>query len=172
MQKCGNWFNRVLAYLIDFIIVLLFVAPLNYINFTGEKSFLWYFIVVSISICYKPLLEYYFKKTVGKHFLGLFVNNVGVTRMNLVQAYARNIFFILPSLLSIPFYYFAFNDSELAEITDFQYFATAMSSKFPLQNVLNTFTFILLILDFLYLIINKQNRALHDIIAKTVVLQK
>lgn len=173
INKYGSWFNRLIAYAIDFIVVILFIAPMNYLNITGGKNFLWYFVVSLISLSYKPLLEFYYKKTLGKHFLGLIVNDENFEKINIVQAYFRNIFFILPSLLSIPFYYLAFNDPALIVVTDFRDFAAIMASKFPLQNTLSTIAFILLVIDFIFLFFDKRkhNRALHDVLAKTIVLQ-
>ena len=96
IQKYGSWLNRILAYIIDLGLVLLFVAPLNYLNITGGKNFLWYLMVVLISISYKPLLEFYYKKTLGKYLFGLMVNDLSFKKINLFQVYLRNVFFILP----------------------------------------------------------------------------
>lgn len=61
-HKYGSWLNRLLAYIIDMIIITMVVAPLNYLNITGNKNFIWFLIITLISISYKPLLEFYCKK--------------------------------------------------------------------------------------------------------------
>lgn len=171
--KYGDWLRRLLAYLIDFIIVTLVAFPLNYFNITGHKSFLWFLGVILISISYKPMFEFYYSKTIGKHFLGLNVKNVELQSISIAQAYIRNVFFILPSLLSIPFYYLAFRDPFLIEITGIKDFASAMSLKYPLQGILSSLIFVVLVVDSLFLFIDgkKKNRTLHDVFAKTLVLQ-
>lgn len=173
-RKYGSWLNRLLAYIIDLILVMIFIVPMNYLNITGAKNFYWFASVILTSISYKPLMELYYKKTLGKYFLELNVVDTKFTRINVGQAYLRNVFFIFPSLLSMPFYYIAFNDPTLEHITDFGNFAAMMPSKFPLQKTLTSIALMLLILDFIFIFFDKkkQNKALHDIFAKTLVLQK
>ncbi|WP_339609457.1 RDD family protein [uncultured Planktosalinus sp.] len=173
VNKYGSWLNRLLAYVIDIIIITIVVMPLNYLNITGKKSFILYLLITLISISYKPLLEFYYKKTIGKHFLKLTVVSINFNSIGIGQSYLRNVFFILPSLLSIPFYYLAFNDPILLDVNDFKYFASLMSSKYPLQGIISSLTFLFIVVDFLFLLFDgkKKNRTLHDIFAKTVVLQ-
>lgn len=172
-HKYGSWLNRLLAYIIDMIIITMVVAPLNYLNITGNKNFIWFLIITLISISYKPLLEFYCKKTIGKHFLKLTVVSINFNPIGIGQSYLRNVFFMLPSLLSIPFYYLAFNDPILLDVNDFKYFASLMSSKYPLQGIVSGLTFLFIVIDFLFLFFDgkKKNRTLHDIFAKTLVLQ-
>lgn len=172
-HRYASWFNRLIAYFIDLIFITLIVAPLNYFNIIGSKNFIWFLIITLISISYKPLSEFYYNKTIGKYFLKLTVTSVNFQPIGILQSYTRNIFFIIPSVLSIPFYYLAFNDPILSSVNDFKHFASAMSSKYPLQSIISSLTFLLILIDSLFLFFDgkKQNRTLHDIFAKTVVLQ-
>lgn len=173
VNKYGSWLNRLLAYIIDIIIITMVVMPLNYLNITGEKSFIFYLLITLLSVSYKPLTEFYYKRTIGKHFLKLTVVSINFNPIGIAQSYLRNIFFILPSLLSIPLYYLAFRDPILLDVNDFKYFASLMSSKYPLQGIISSLTFLFIVIDFLFLFFDgkKKNRTLHDIFAKTLVLQ-
>lgn len=173
VNKYGSWLNRLLAYIIDIIIITMVVMPLNYLNITGKKSFIFYLLITLISISYKPLTEFFYKKTIGKHFLKLTVVSINFNPIGIGQSYLRNVFFILPSLLSIPFYYLAFNDPILLDVNDFKYFASLMSSKYPLQGLISNLIFIIIVIDLLFLFFDgkKKNRTLHDVFAKTLVIQ-
>ncbi len=88
----GFWI-RVLAYMIDGLIMLLLVVPALFI-----KSTTAYMAVLVPMILYKPLLEGLLGGTAGKLAIGLRVISPEGGRIGVVGGFVRSAIFLLPTL--------------------------------------------------------------------------
>lgn len=171
--KLAKYGTRIGAYLTDMIVLLIVILPLNYYNFTELKSFPLYFIVAIFGILYKPLLEHYFGATVGKYALDLKVTNLNYNKISLKQSFIRSFILIIVPILFIPIQYFAFNNPEIINLESFMDITTAISVKYPMQNILTKVSSGILIVDLIFMLTDKEKmvRSLHDRIGKTLVIK-
>lgn len=89
-RPAGFWI-RVAAYLIDFLIVLVFGISALFM-----KSVLGYVLLMIPLICYKPVLEGLLGGTAGKLAIGLRVIDPEGQRIGLVGGFVRSGIFLLP----------------------------------------------------------------------------
>ncbi|MBQ0738831.1 RDD family protein [Aquimarina celericrescens] len=101
------------------------------------------------------------------------IKRVDQLTISLKQALIRNIFFMLPSLLTIPFYYLAFNNIEIVKINDLKGFATFIASSYPSQSIFSNGASIIIFIDLIFLIVDtsKKGKSLHDKLGKTYVIK-
>ena len=62
----GTFWERLIAYLLDALIVSAVGMPIAYFNVTSWKSFAILIVATSIGIAYKPFMEYHYGATIGK----------------------------------------------------------------------------------------------------------
>ncbi|HYC87298.1 MAG TPA: RDD family protein, partial [Chryseosolibacter sp.] len=92
---------RLGAMIIDSLIIGVVTLAATYYNIFTAKSTLLLIIVTLVSTAYKPLMEYFFGATVGKMALRLKVVNTQLDRADFSEIFLRNIFNIIPSLITL-----------------------------------------------------------------------
>jgi uncharacterized RDD family membrane protein YckC len=99
-QAQGYWIKRIVALIIDYIILAIVIAILSvsiYLPFIFSSNMAWLnfglfpFIIGLISLLYFPVSETYRGETVGKSIMGLRVTTLKGTNPNFGQAFIRNI---------------------------------------------------------------------------------
>jgi uncharacterized RDD family membrane protein YckC len=119
-------------------------------------------------LIYKPLLEYLYGATLGKKAMSIMVVNKMYEKPGLKEVLLRNIFGIGTKIIGLGISLFFFANIQLDQ---------AKFNVSILQNLFGYF-FIVKILglayiaDIIVLLVDKQNRALHDFIGKTYVIRK
>lgn len=168
----ATFWSRVAAYLIDIILVGGFTALFNVINVANFKSFILYFIIATIAILYKPLMETYYGATLGKMTMKLKVTNFNFCSIDLKQSLIRSLIFIIPSLLYFPIYYLAFKNPELANANQIFIFSSGLLKEYPIQSWIGRLSFILITIDVIFLLTDstKERKSFHDRLAKTYVI--
>jgi len=93
-------------------------------------------------------------------------------RIDFKQALLRSIILIFPAILFVPIYYFAFNNSNLAEYSQIFEFAQGLAVEYPIQSWISNLSFVIIVIDIIVLLTDKTKtqRSLHDRIGKTYVL--
>ncbi|WP_025663478.1 RDD family protein [Aquimarina megaterium] len=169
----AKFWDRVGAYIIDGLIVGTLTFALNYLNITNFKSFLFYLPITVAGILYKPYMESYYGATLGKMALNLKVTDLNYNKIDFNKSFLRSLIIIIPSLIYIPVYYFAFDNPEITKSEGFMEFSVALASAYPTTSlIINIFSFIFIV-DLIVLLSegNKKQRSLKDFIAKTYVIK-
>ncbi len=167
-----KFWTRAGAYLLDGIIIGVIITALNAVNIKLYKSFLIYLIFALVAILYKPVMESKYYATLGKMILNIKVTDQNYNKINFSTSFIRSLILILPSILYIPFYYFAFNNPDLESVNDFLVFAQRFVLEYPLVNLISYLSFLLFAVDTIVLLTDssKSKLSLHDRIAKTYVV--
>ena len=150
--------SRILAAIIDGLIILFFVYTLMHYVFVieifnnEEISTLINAAFFLLPYIYSVTFHAIFGKTIGKMFLGIrVVTNKGETNISVIQALLRDIIPIILVLLSVI--------PAISSLNIIVALANIMNIVWPLLEIVTTFT-------------NKKRRALHDFIAGTVVIHE
>jgi uncharacterized RDD family membrane protein YckC len=169
----AKFWTRAGAYLIDAVIIIIITLPTSKYNIQNYKSFSFYLVITIIAILYKPLMESFFGATLGKLLLDLKVTNLNYNRIGLKQSFVRSSILIVPTMLYIPIYFFAFNNPDMKNIISLIDFSEALASYYPIQNIISNLMMIILLIDIVVLLIDKTKRqvSLHDQIGKTYVIK-
>ena len=167
-----KFWPRAGAYILDGILVGIFSASLNVLNITNFKSFSFYLIVLIIGALYKPYLEYKYGATLGKMMLKMRVTDYNHHPISFDLSLIMIMFLIVPSILYIPIYYFAFNNPNIEEVNGFLEFSQFLSQEYPVQGLIAILVYIILIVEIVVLLTDstKTQRSLHDQFAKTYVI--
>lgn len=172
--ELANFWNRTGAYLIDMLIVGGISYLVNGLNISSFKSFALYLIFALIGIAYKPVMESYYKATLGKMALKLEVVDENYNQIDITTSILRSLILVLPTVFYIPLFYMAFNNPDLQNINEVIPFSRAMNLEYPMQGTIGTLGAILFLADLVFLLsdLNGKNRSLHDRIANTQVIKK
>jgi uncharacterized RDD family membrane protein YckC len=164
--KVARFWPRFLASCVDGLLLLGLEYLIGWYNPSFNESSLH--ISSFIYLLYKPMLEYLFGATLGKMVFGMKVVDYAGNPPNFSSILLRNILGISSSLLEI-----------LSGIFWFQNFFTSNPLTFDaLQIPFRSLTLsglaisLLTIVDVTVFVFNNKNQALHDIIAKTLVVKK
>jgi uncharacterized RDD family membrane protein YckC len=165
--------NRYFAFLTDYLIITILSASIGYLNIIHFKSAILYILTTLLLSFYKPLTEHKYSQTIGKKLFRLKVLKLTNQKIDLLSAFLRNIFFLLPSISLMPFYIQVFNSNEFAEVVSISEFGSLLTNMFPNYNSILNITYLLILIDYLYFLILKGKRscALHDLISKTHVVK-
>ena len=168
----ATFWSRAWAYILDGILLGAFALTFNAINIANFKSFLLYLLVALISISYKPIMECSYGATLGKMLLKLKVTDQNFNPIDFRQSLFRSLILIIPSILYIPIYYFAFSNETLLRSTQIVEFSTGFAAAYPLQAVVGELAFIIVVIDLIVLLTDKTRtrRSLHDRLGKTFVI--
>ena len=166
----GGFWVRLGATFIDILVLAPFTA-LTYFNIVSWKSMEILILLTLLPVIYKPFCEFYYGATVGKMALRLKVVNLQLERANIEEILLRNIFYVVPTLISLVFSVVMFNDPEFLDVDGFIEYST-YSQKFTSMNLISYISGSITIVDGIMLIADTQNRALHDRIGKTFVVLK
>ncbi len=162
----ASFFRRLIAYAIDLIIIFitlnLFYFLINGVitGFEIEsilyKSNWYYLLEIAIFLAYSIFLDFKINGTLGKKFLGIVLLNHNYKYISLKQSIIRNIIKYIPHVI---------NTFILKAIT-----SKNIDSYFGLK--LFTISIFLFIIIGSLILITKKKQGLHDIVAKTIIIQK
>jgi len=170
----AKFWDRVGAYLLDVIIVGAVSFALNYANILHFKSFLFYFPVLIIGTLYKPYMESHYEATLGKMIMKLKVTDLNYQQISFEQSIVRSLILLIPALIYAPLHYFAFENEAILETDGFMEFSKALSTEYPLTNMLISALSLLALADLIFLIVESSGErrwSLKDMIAKTYVIK-
>lgn len=167
-----KFWPRAGAYILDGIIIGFVTAGLNYVNIVQFKSFLFYLVLTLLAALYKPYFEHKFGATFGKMILKIKVVDYNFKIISFNQSLLRSAIFILPSLIYIPIYYFAFKNPNVLSADGFLEFSQIIALEYPIQSWIGNIFLLIIIIDIIFLLSDstKTQRSLHDQIAKTYVV--
>ena len=127
-------------------------------------------IVVSLlGIAYKPVMEIMYGASLGKMALKLKVTNLEFEKADVGQILLRNIFHIVPQLITLAFTVSLYMDPEFESVTGFMEFSL-LTQKYSMLQFANFASGALTIVDVIMLISDQQKRTLHDRIGGTLVV--
>ncbi len=98
MVKMEHFFKRTEAFIIDSIVVFLFIALVNnllyillaYLNIQAVLAYYPYVITIIVTMAYYTIFEAETNKTIGKRILGLYVSDE-YGYMSYTKAFVRNL---------------------------------------------------------------------------------
>jgi len=169
--KFASFWSRFWAYFLDGLIIAAFFLPVTYFNVIQWKLPVIFMISASMTIAYKPFMEYRFSATFGKMALGIKVVGLNFERVTLKEVLSRVSFYIVPSILQQLYtlrIYFLPEFNSINSFIDYSKYASQSNAPIGWLEVL---VFILFILDCITFFRNEQNRFLHDIYAGTYVIE-
>lgn len=132
------------------------------------KNFTLFAIVTLISIGYKPFFENKNGTTIGKNLLKIKVESINLKKTTLIQILLRNIFNIIPGIVSIYLMISIFNQPEFASLTTYKKYAKIISHSGSLS-IFNNICMLIYFIDVLFIWMDDKNRSLHDRIGNTLV---
>ncbi len=163
-------FKRFIALTIDTLIIFTITLPLEYFNITEYKNLKVLLLISIFTVAYKPFFEYKFGATPGKKLMGLKVISHEYSKLKLSRATFRNIFFVIPTLLSTLITVFIYNQPQFLTVHSFLEYLRILTSSKSLSFI-NQIVILLNFLDVLSIIFDKKNRSIHDFIAGTIVVK-
>ncbi|MFI2743272.1 RDD family protein [Zhouia sp. PK063] len=172
-KKFGTFWERTGALIIDGLIIGIVINIFQYALFTVLHSFIPYLILSLLGILYKPFLEYKYGATIGKMAFKLKVVDVNYNAISFETALYRNILQIIPSLLRLLIVYLTFQITNINTISYIDFLANSTQSASWLSTFISILDFGLILAEIIVLVTDdtKRNRALHDRIAKTLVIK-
>ena len=165
----GTFWQRFQALFMDGLILspaILF----DWYNKTSLKS-PWLLITIALlATIYKPFMEYKYGSTLGKKMLNLRVVNKDFQNPSLLNILLRNVFDILERLITLVIVLIVFSMPEFQQISLMKDFTNLQNSV--VNNTLVIFIpLVLVIIEIVFLLTDKQKRALHDWIGSTLVIK-
>lgn len=167
-----KFWPRAGAYFLDGLIIGSLTFSLNLLNIAQFKDFTFYLLIALMSALYKPYMESKYGATFGKMILKIKVTDPNFNQISFNNSLLRSAILIVPGLLLIPIYYFAFNNPQLSEISGFMEFSEFLSFEYPIQNWIGNLALLIVVIEIIVLLTDatKTQRSLHDQIAKTYVI--
>jgi uncharacterized RDD family membrane protein YckC len=169
--RYGAFWPRVGAYLVDAIVLTPISFGLTYFNITSWKSTGIMLLVAFVSVAYKPFMEFYYGATLGKMASNLKVTNQQFERANLQEILIRNIFFIVPTLLSAFLSLDMYSDAEFESVSGYMEFVE-LSKQYRTSQFVSYISGLVIIVDCIMLGTDDRKRSLHDRMAGTFVIEK
>jgi uncharacterized RDD family membrane protein YckC len=167
----GGFWQRFGALILDGIILSPVSFGLTYLNITSWKSSLVLIIITLVGIAYKPYMESTYGATLGKMALKLTVTNLEFEKASLGDILLRNIFQIVPQLITLFFTISIYNDPGFESVSGFREFST-FSQQFHVLQYINYAAGLILMIDGIMLAADQRKRSLHDRIGGTLVINK
>jgi uncharacterized RDD family membrane protein YckC len=168
--KYAGFWPRLGALIIDGIILAPISYGLTYLNVTLWKGSLIMVLATLIGMAYKPVMEHLYGATLGKMSLNLKVTNLDFEKSSLSQILLRNIFNIAPSLVTLVLMIGVYQDPGFQSVSGYSEYSTFLSS-FKMIQYVNLLMGGLVIADAIVMLADKRNRAWHDRIAGTFVIE-
>ena len=160
--RYGTFAHRLGAVIIDAIVLFPWTYMLCFYNLNVWQSFPLFVFGLLLSIGYKVYCEYRYGHTVGKWLFNIDCLNKDLAKLSFWQVITRNLSYIIPVFVRLPFYYEAFTVESL------NYTDLILRHGPPLA-----ITYLILSLqtfDLITIFFDGQKRALHDRIAGSVVI--
>ncbi len=169
-QRPAGFWIRVVATLIDFIVVFVPLQVAFFIAVVHLKSLPLCLLVSIPGFVYKPLMESRYGATVGKMACGLQVIDQQGRRLGIVAAYVRFLPVLAPAVVHLITLVWVFSVPQFQEVSGFLELARlAQQSPFrPLSTILSYVGLI----DYLTVAFTNRKRAIHDMIAGSYCVWK
>lgn len=169
--RYGGFWKRFAATLIDGIVLTPVTLGISYFNVINWKNPSVFIAVSLVCLVYKPVMEYMYGATLGKMALKLKVVNQDLEMANGAKILFRNIFNLVPSILTLvmtlPVYY----DPEFGSVSGFMEY-TAFTRSYASLQVISMLSGLITIVDGIVLMADQKSRSLHDKIAGTLVIDR
>ncbi|MEX1241680.1 MAG: RDD family protein [Cyclobacteriaceae bacterium] len=169
--KYGAFWPRLGALIVDGLVLAPVTFGINYLNITSWKSPIIYILVALLSVTYKPVMEYVYGATLGKMVLKLKVVNLKFEKATFSEILFRNVFHIVPSVVTMFLSITIYQNPEFASVSGYSEYSIFISEMKALQ-IINLATGLIIIADAIVLLADKYNRAWHDKIGGTFVIEK
>ena len=169
--KYGGFWQRFGALIIDGFILAPISFGVTYFNIVSWKSSVVLILATVISTAYKPFLEYNYGATWGKMAVKVKVTNLELEKASLSEILLRNIFHILPAVITLLLTLQIYVDPDFESITGFMEYS-AFTQKFTALQYANIPIGLIVIVDAIVLLADQQKRSLHDKIAGTLVIDE
>lgn len=164
MDRYRTLGNRIIALIIDALIFVPLIGLVSLVDQYGPSETLAYVVAIFyalLSLGYNILLHWKFGQTVGKMVMKLKVVDVSERPITLKQAFLRDIFYLIVApLVPIVGWTFAFSGR-----------TSVAESRYAIELVSSILTFLWLIVDTFVCVKHEKDRALHDLIAGTIVVR-
>jgi uncharacterized RDD family membrane protein YckC len=167
----GGFWPRFGALFLDGLILGLPTITLSYFNVVTWKSSALLILISFISIVYKPFMEFQYGATFGKMALNLRVVGHDFQKPTFTEIFLRNIFNIASGVFSLASSVIIFNSMNFQSLTGYMEFNTLITNQRG-SSIFQGSYFLILLIEFICLVSDKQRRALHDRIGKTYVIVK
>jgi uncharacterized RDD family membrane protein YckC len=164
----GFW-KRLGASLLDSIFLAPLTIVLTFTNATAWKSPMLLIGVTLLSMSYKPFMEIMYGATWGKMIVKIKVVNVNHEKATAGEILMRNIFHIVPTLLTLFFTVGIYSDPDFQSVTEFTEYS-AFTSRFVALQIVSSLSGLVTIVDGIVMMADQKSRALHDMIGQTFVV--
>ena len=169
--KYGSFWPRLGALIVDGLVLAPVTFGINYLNIISWKNPVIYLLVALLSVAYTPIMEHIYGATLGKMVLRLKVVNRKFEKASLSEILFRNVFHIVPSVIAMFLSLSIYQNPEFASVSGYAEYSTFIADIQALQ-IINLATGVVIIADAIVLLADKYNRALHDKIGGTFVIEK
>lgn len=160
-----NVFRRIGAAFVDLLVFMPLIFVDNYENSSFENKFailIWLFVMAFITTFYSIYLHYKYGQTFGKMAMGIKVVDLNENhKLTFRQAVIRSSIYIIIDVLGL--IYFLILTVSLDETT------VTMTESYDYFQQMAAGTLVLI--EFIVILTNKKRMAIHDYIAKTVVVK-
>lgn len=167
----GGFWVRFGAMFIDGLVLAPVSVGFMYYNATSSKSALLLAVISILSLAYKPVMEYVYGATLGKMALKLRVVNVEFEKAGLQEILLRNIFHIIPPLVTLVFTISIYLTPEFQDVDGFMEYSQ-YTGQFKSLQIMNFVSGLITIVDAIVLVSDSRKRSLHDRIAQTLVIER
>lgn len=166
----ATFWNRFWALLIDGL-VLLPLALVDLYNETTLKNSTLIVIVALVGLIYKPFCEFKYGATIGKKAIKILVVNKQFQNPGLREAISRNIFDIGERVFALIIALMVFNLPAFKNASSLNKYDTLENTVFNMNWYLFAI-FIIVLVEIICLLSDKQKRSLHDRIGETFVVRR
>lgn len=167
----GGFWVRFGAMFIDGLVLAPVSVGLMYYNATSSKNALLLAAITLLSLAYKPVMEYIYGATLGKMALRLRVVDAQFEKAGLQEILLRNIFHIVPSLVTLAFTVSIYLNPEFQDVDGFMEYSQ-YTGQFKSLQIMNFVSGLITIVDAIVLVSDSRKRSLHDKIAQTYVIER
>ena len=165
----GTFKQRALASLIDGLILTPLIV-IDWFNKSDWKSQILLTIVFLVGVIYKPLLEFKYGATIGKKSMKLVVVNKDLQKVNLKEVLIRNIFDITSRIFFFGATLMTYRADGFMNVTSNSEFVIFQKTIINMNPYLLFFSLITVI-EIVFILSDKQRRALHDRMGATFVIK-
>lgn len=158
VPKHAKSWKRFLALLFDGFFFVICSVVISYFRQFNNVPI----VTALVLLIYKPSMEHIFGATLGKMVFKLNVTSVDFQKPSLLQILLRHIFMILSQIPKMLFLMLSF---DLFQVLDLDFLPRRLARN-------DLFFLLLFLIDAVVYIFNSNHQALHDLIAKTIVIEK
>ena len=168
-SRYGTFKDRALASLIDGVIFIPLIV-IDRFNKLDWKSQILLTIVFLVGVIYKPLLEFKYGATIGKKLMNLIVVNKNHQKVNLKEVLIRNLFDITSRMFFFGATLMTYRSDGFMNITSNREFVIFQKTIINMNPYL-LFFFSITVIEIVFILSDKQRRALHDRMGATFVIK-